>query len=84
MVQSFLISLLYVGFGTLSLYSLYPNSPLYLEWSIAGIIATLPVTIISFGVLYSDSDSELIPIIQTLMLISMWYTLYRWLLRRGK
>lgn len=44
-----IISIVYVGIGTLAVCSLYPKDLFYGEWSLWGVILTFPVTIISFG-----------------------------------
>ena len=67
---AFYIALLYVGFGTLSVCSVYPADPFYGEWSLLGLLITFPVSIISFGYRYANPNF-LYPvfIIQTIMLI---------------
>ena len=67
---AFLISLIYVSIGTLSVCSVYPKDNFNGDWSLYGLLLTFPVSIISFGYRYADSES-LFPvfIIQIVMLI---------------
>lgn len=67
---AFYIAFLYVGFGTLSVCSVYPADPFYGEWSLFGLLITFPVSIISFGYRYTEANL-LYPvfIIQILMFI---------------
>ncbi len=53
---AFYIALSYVGFGTLSVCSIYPADPFYGEWSIFGLLITFPVSIISFGYRYAEAN----------------------------
>lgn len=63
-----ILSIIYVGIGTISVCSVYPSDSFYGEWSWWGIFVTLPVSIISFMYRYADAGS-LIPvfIIQIIM-----------------
>lgn len=65
---AFYIALSYVGFGTLSVCSVYPTDAFYGEWSVFGLLITFPVSIISFGYRYAE-PKILYPvfIIQTIM-----------------
>ncbi|GGD36394.1 hypothetical protein [Flavobacterium orientale] len=67
---AFVISLIYVSLGTLSICSVYPKDFFYGNWSLYGLLITFPVSVISFGYRYAESDS-LIPvfIIQIAMFI---------------
>ena len=51
-----LISIIYVGLGTLSVCSIYPFDPLYGDWSFTCLILTFPVSIISFGFRYGEAN----------------------------
>jgi hypothetical protein len=76
--KSFIISFAYVGLGTLSVLSVYPADPLYGGWSLWGLLATFPVTIISFGYRYAESRVIFpVLIIQTLMLLITWFIVYK-------
>lgn len=50
------ISFLYVLLGTLSVCSIYPKDLFYGEWSLFCLIITFPVSIISFGYRYAESN----------------------------
>lgn len=54
---AFWIAFSYVGFGTLSVCSVYPDDIFYGSWSLWGLLVTLPVTIISFGYRYAEADT---------------------------
>ena len=73
---AFYIALLYVGFGTLSVCSVYPDDLFYGEWSLFGLLITFPVSIISFGYRYAEADI-LYPvfIIQTIMFFLTFFIL---------
>ncbi|HYG37200.1 MAG TPA: hypothetical protein VD908_01215 [Cytophagales bacterium] len=64
------IAFLYVGFATLTVCSVYPDDLFYGSWSLLGLIITFPVSIISSGYRYAESES-LFPvfIIQFVMFI---------------
>jgi hypothetical protein len=73
---AFKISFFYVLLGTLSVCSIYPKDLFYGEWSLYGLIITFPVSIISFGYRYAESDL-LYPvfIIQLVMFILSFFVL---------
>lgn len=73
---AFKIALLYVAFGTLTVCSVYPKDLFYGDWSLLGLIITFPVSIISFGYRYAESDL-LYPvfIIQFIMFWLIFYIL---------
>ncbi len=77
LIRSFIISLLYVGFSTFCLLSLYPKSPTYFEWSMLGVLITIPVSFISFGILYMEADNQYILWIQGAMFFIFWWFVYR-------
>ncbi|WP_313531027.1 hypothetical protein [Sphingobacterium multivorum] len=72
----FFIALAYVGIGTLSVCSIYPDDPLYSDWSSVFLVFTFPVTIISFGYRYAEADL-LYPvfIIQAIMFVVTFFVL---------
>jgi hypothetical protein len=83
--NSFIIAFLYVGLGTITVLSVYPNSPLYGDWIYIGLLLTLPVSIISFALMFADSNGYFfVLIIQTLTFLLFWFVLYRYLLKRYK
>ncbi|AZA77235.1 hypothetical protein EG347_06815 [Chryseobacterium sp. G0186] len=51
-----LISLFYVGIGTLAVCSIYPSDPLYGDWGTYALFVTFPVSILSCGFRYADSE----------------------------
>ncbi|MGV8995292.1 MAG: hypothetical protein ACOH1O_14425 [Flavobacterium sp.] len=53
---AFKISLFYVGFGTLSVCSVYPKDLFYGDWSLYGLLITFPVSVLSFGYRYAESN----------------------------
>jgi hypothetical protein len=53
---AFKISLFYVALGTLSVCSVYPKDLFYGDWSLYGLLLTFPVSIISFGFRYAESN----------------------------
>lgn len=76
--RSFLISFSYVLIGTIGVLSAYPSSPLYGDWVVFALLLTLPVTIISFGVMYAEPDATvMVLIIQLVMFLITWYVLYK-------
>jgi len=75
---SFMISLFYVGFGTYSLLASIPSVPFHNEWSAFGLLLTLPVNFIAFGIAFSINKSlNLILLIQVFMFLLFWYIIYR-------
>jgi len=82
--KSLVFSICYVGFATIVLLSMYPGSFLHGDWAVIGLLVTFPVSIISFGVIYSGfENSPLIVLgIQIIMFLLTWYLSYRCL--RGK
>lgn len=71
---SFLFSLVYVGGGSVAI--LFIRSPA--EWVPLLVLVTLPVNIVSFGILYMDADSlYLVALIQLLILGLVWKYTYR-------
>jgi hypothetical protein len=82
-VKSFVFSLLYVGLGTLSLFSLYPTFFLSGDWAWIGFLLTIPVSAIGFGVIFMEPENEaLVLLIQLIHLIILWLFAYLFLRRR--
>ncbi len=73
---SFFITLAYVGIGTLSVCSIFPDDPFYNEWFVVGTVFTFPVSIVSFGYRYVEGDL-LYPvfIIQAIMFVLTFFIL---------
>lgn len=85
LIKSLIISLVYVGIGTLSLLSLYPQSPIGTEIAWLGLLLTLPVTFISFGIMYTESDSlNSILLTQLIVLFIFWFLAYLFLTIKKK
>lgn len=81
--NSLMFSLIYVGLGTISVLGMYPESPVYWEWSFLGLLITLPVSALSFGISYMESGNYvLILLIQFGVFILCWLIVYRVMLRR--
>jgi len=53
---AFKISLFYVSFGTLAVCSVYPKDLFYGDWSLYGLLITFPVSVVSFGFRYAESN----------------------------
>lgn len=84
-LKSLLIALVYVGIGTLSLVSMYPKSPIYTPIAWIGFLITFPVTISSFGIMYTEPNSlEKIVVVQLLTFIIVWAILYIILLIKSR
>jgi hypothetical protein len=71
-----IISAIYVGFGTLTVCSMYGSDPLYGEWSLYALLLTFPVAFFSFLYRYAEPNS-LIPvlIIQFIMFLATFFVL---------
>lgn len=50
------MSLFYVGLGTLSVCSIYPDDLFYGNWSLFVLVVTFPVSIVSFGYRYAEPN----------------------------
>ncbi len=72
----FFIALAYVGIGTLSVCSIFPDDAFYNEWFVVGTVFTFPVSIVSFGYRYAEGDL-LYPvfIIQGIMFVLTFFIL---------
>lgn len=74
--KALIISIIYVGIGTLAVCSIAGSDLLYGEWSLYALILTFPVTIISFGYRYAESNYLLpVLIIQLIMFLITFLTL---------
>lgn len=67
-LYSYLIAFLYVGAGTLSVLSMYPDNLLYGEWVLWGLLLTLPANVISFGILYAEPPHQLTIIVVVILI----------------
>lgn len=74
--KALIISLAYVGLGTLAVCSVYPDDPFSGQWSVFVLVLTLPVTVISFGYRFTKANI-LYPvfIIQFIMFLIMFGSL---------
>ena len=77
--KSLIFSICYVGFATIALFSMYPESLFHGDWALYVLFITLPVSVISFGVRYAGIENEILIVsaIQTVMFLLTWYVLYR-------
>lgn len=83
--KSFIVSLLYVGLGTISLLGVYPSDPFYSDWSIVGLLITIPVSFIGFGVIYMEANSyTLLLFVQSLVFLLLFFIVYTFLTRNQK
>jgi len=80
---SYLVSFLYVGFGTLTILSLYRDNLFYGEWVSWGMLVTFPVNFIAFGIIYADPGQQaLVIVVQTIVFILVGYLLFNLLFKR--
>lgn len=80
---SFIISVIYVGIGTLSLLSMDPDFILSGDWAWVGLLITFPVSVIGFGIVYTEPDSSLLIIsVQFLHMLLLWFIIYRIMKKR--
>lgn len=70
-----IISILYVGTGTLAVCSAYGSDPLYGKWTLYALFITLPVSIVSFVYRYADPDVFPVLLIQFIMFLITFFTL---------
>ena len=77
--KSLVFSICYVGFATIALFSMFPESLLHGDWALMSLLITFPVSIISFGVIYSGAENSqlIILVIQIVMFLLTWYLLYK-------
>jgi len=74
---AFWISLIYVGLGTLSVCSLYPSDFFFGDWTLWGVLITLPVNIISSGYRYGQAE----PIYPVFIIQTVVFVLTFWFLK---
>ena len=83
---SIIITLLYVGVGTISVCGIYPADPFYFEWSLLPftLLLTLPVNFISFLYRFAENSYDLsfVIFIQSVMLIPTFIVVRRILKRK--
>jgi len=84
LIRAALISFLYVGFSTYSLLGMSPQSPIFWEWSALGLLITMPVSFIGFGLMYGEWNPSLLILVQTGIFFLFWLIVYRVLLKRHK
>jgi hypothetical protein len=86
--KSFLITLAYVGAGTLALLMSSGSSDLgdFINGVVIIILfVTIPVTCISFGIVYSNSHAiGSVLLVQSAMFILCWLVLYYWFSQKMK
>ncbi len=87
-VKSFYIALVYVGIGSLALYSMFSphlmSSELISNVSLITILITFPVTFIGFATAWGSGQNAyfLVPLIQVVVFLLFWYILNRFLQKR--
>ncbi|GAB4044778.1 hypothetical protein [Spirosoma jeollabukense] len=80
---SLIFSILYVGLATVTVLSVYPSSPLSGDWVVIGILATFPISIISFGAMYADSHAQkTVLYIQIVVFFVTWLLVYKYLTKK--
>ena len=78
LLKSFVFSFLYVGLGTISLYSSRPGFFLSGDWAVVGLLLTMPGSGISFGVFFMEPENhELVWIIQITTFFILWIIAYQ-------
>ena len=90
MRKSFYISILYVGFGTLSLLAI--ASPAIMEVELISILfmlillLTMPVSFIGFGILYGEGQDGMgyAMLAQMIVFVIFWFITYQILLANEK
>ena len=83
--KSFLISLIYVGLGTICVLPILNNTFLDGDWLIFVLFLTLPVNFISVGIMYAEPDAiGLILVVQVAYFLLFWFIIYRILKQRNK
>jgi len=77
--RALVFSICYVGFATIALFSMYPESFLHGDWALMSLLITFPISILSFGLIYSGVENAqyIIPVIQIVMFLLTWYLSYR-------
>jgi hypothetical protein len=79
--KSLLLSICYVGASCIGLYSLFPNTLLHGDIALLIVFITLPVSFLSFGLMYTGGSIEheklIVFGIQVVMFLLTWYISYR-------
>ena len=78
--NSFIISLIYVGIGTIAVLCSYP--PYYGDWVLFALLITFPVSIFSFGIMIAGEYYTIVIIIQLIIFLVFWYFSYQFLLKK--
>ncbi|WP_264536586.1 hypothetical protein [Flavobacterium sp. N1736] len=78
--SSLLLSLLYVGLGTIAVLCSYP--PFYGDWVLVVLLITFPVSILSFGILIAGKYYTAVIIVQLITFVVFWYLCYKFLLKK--
>ncbi|MFD0998577.1 hypothetical protein ACFQ21_04635 [Ohtaekwangia kribbensis] len=77
--DSLLASFLYVGLGTISVMSIYPGSLFHGGWAFVGVLLTLPVSFVGFGIMYADSDGYWYTLLaQVCVFFVAWFVTYQY------
>ena len=84
-LKAFVITFAYVGLGTLSVCSVYPDDTFSGMWALFGLVITLPVSIISFAYRFADAKNiQPVFIIQAIMFILTYLFVIVVIMRRDK
>jgi len=85
-INSFYLSLIYPGFGTLLLFIPGGDNELIATMHSGLVLLTLPVTIVGWFITYTMSDRPILLMlgIQFVFFISFWFIAYRNLLKKYK
>ncbi|RXM51782.1 MULTISPECIES: hypothetical protein [unclassified Chryseobacterium] len=70
-----IISVIYVGIGTLAVCSAYGSDFLYGEWTLYALVLTFPVSILSFAYRYADPNIWPVLLIQFFMFLITFFIL---------
>ncbi len=80
--KSLIISIIYVGLSILALLAIYPGSSFYGVWSLFVLNLTLPVSFLSFCLIYAGILDEVgILQVQGIMFLITWFFLY-WAMKK--
>jgi hypothetical protein len=85
--KSFFITLLYVGLGTISVLCLGDNLPpnKFIDDVLTLILfVTMPVTCISFGIMYTSPNYAAVLIVQSIIFLLFWLIVFAILDRKNK
>lgn len=76
--------IIYQMIALISLFGCYPKDIFYNEYSIVGILFTLPISFISFGFRYAERDSEFIVIGIQFCIFLIFLLIYFFLKKHNK